>query len=252
MKRILSLILFFSVIFSAQAQRFSSGINLNLPALSFVRYEQNYYNPINLNRIYFINPPEKEKDKYFKIAPFNFKWHTKVGIGLGYILKIDYKRFAVRTGVQMSFTHAKLKFSEFEYNAEPARYKTEFGMSSVHLTFPLLVSIDIQRKNNARFILIGAETGYFTLMSESIDEIRYDRDFLSYMYGIYYNEHAWVNLNLGIGKKWKAFEWYTVYKHRIDQGQKDLTIKSSTLEVNGNFYFGYSTVRKNHYLYREN
>ncbi len=232
------------------SQRLSSAINIHSPVMSFIRYENNYYSPDNLTRIYFVTAPE-EKEKKFAFSPINTKYHFRTGIGIGYLLKLDYKWFAVRIGAQTTYQYSTLKFQEFDYDTDIARYKQVFTMHSLNTTFPVLFSADLKRKNNSYFAIWGAEAGYYTVVTERIDDINYDKDHLYYMYGVFYNDKIWTNLNFGLGKKWKAIEWYFVYKHRIDSGKKDLTIKNSLVEFNFNVYLGYSKVKKNHYLFRE-
>lgn len=250
MKKLLITFLVCLLNLAASSQRLSSALNMHTPVIGIIRYGQNYYNPENLNRIYFVSAPG-EKIKKGSVSLINPKWHSRLGFGLGYTLKLDYKRFALRTGVQLTYEFIAIKLNQFGNDGEADKHKEIFSINTFSTSVPLLASLDLKRKNNSPFVIFGADYGYYTLATERIDDINFDRDYLSYMFGIFYNEKAWVNLNIGYGKKWKLLEIYAVYKHRIDEGKKSLTIKSAHIDFNLNFYFGYNSIKRKHYLYRE-
>lgn len=251
----LSLLLVVSFTFS---QRISSAVNFNAPFGGMIHFKQNYYSPQNYFRIYFVNEPNEENERYNRFSIFGFgKWYKSIGFGAGYTAKIDYKRFAIRLGYQFTFMNTNIKLNQFndggDYGAITIdEYPAEFKIQTYHHRFPLTFSVDLQKKNNSPFVFFGAEYGYIFSRMEAIDwdfSVFYDRYSIPYMYGHFYDNSGSLLAIAGYGFKRKRIEWMFSLKTRIDNGKNKLTMTHSILDFNMNFYLSYKTIKRKHILF---
>jgi hypothetical protein len=242
---------------STFSQRISSGLNVNVPFAGMVHFKQNYYSPVNNFRVYFVNVPDEEKEKFNRFSVLGLgKWYKTIGIGAGYTAKIDYKRFALRIGYQFTFVNSVIKLNQFNDGSQGVieiyEYPAEFKMQAYHHKFPVTFSFDLKKKNNSPFLLFGAEYGYIFAKTESIDwdfNVFYDRYNIDYMYNHYYSNAPYLYAAAGIGIKKKRFEWMFSFKKRIDKAGQNLTMASQFLDFNMNYYLAYKSFKRKHYLF---
>jgi hypothetical protein len=221
-------------------------------------FKQNFYTPQNNFRVYFVNAPGVENEKYNRFSMFGFgKWYKSIGFGAGYTAKIDFKRFGLRLGYQLTFMNTNIKLNQFDdsgsYGAiEIDDYPAEFKLQSFHHKFPMTFSIDLKKKNNSPFVFFGAEYSYIFGKMETIDwdyNVFYDRYSIPFLYGHYYDNSGSVCVLVGAGLKKKRFEWMLNFKTRVDAKKNNLTISHSLLEFNMNFYLTYKTFKRQHRLF---
>jgi hypothetical protein len=223
-----------------------------------VHYKQNFYTPQNNFRVYFVNAPDADKERFNRYSIFGFgKWYKSIGFGVGYTAKMDFKRFALRFGYQLTFMNTNIKLNQFDnsgsYGAiEVDNYPAEFKLQTFHHKFPATFSIDLKKKNNSPFIFFGAEYSYIFAKMEQLDwdfNVFYDRYSLPFLYGHYYDNSSNVTAIFGMGLKKKRFEWMVNFKTRMDNNKNILTMSHSLLEFNMNFYLTYKTFKRKHRLF---
>jgi hypothetical protein len=240
---------------AAHAQRLSSAITINVPTAGRIQFEQNYYSPLNTFRVYMVNDPSSSKQIQGRTSLFGLgKWYANSGIGLGYLLKVDYKRVAIRAGYRMDFNHTKIKLNQLNEYGDPGvdKYPVEFKIESFHHKIPLFVSLDLQRKNNSPYLIMGAEYGFMFAKIESVDwdnDGFYDRYKIPFLYGHYYDNSAYLYGLTGVGIKKNRFEWMLCFKTRVDNQKSTLTINEYLLDFNMNIYIAQKSLRTKHYLY---
>lgn len=235
------------------SQRISSGLSIGAPSLfGGIHFKQNYYSPSNIYRIYFVNPPNSEKEKFNRFSIFGLsKMYKSIGISAGYNIKIDYKRFILRLGYQIAFINYSVKLNQFSYN-EIDEYPAEFKLQSYHHRFPLVFSVDLKKKNNSPFIYLGAEYGYIFARVEKLENdynVFSDRFRIPFMYNHLYNNQGYINAMMGYGFKHKKFEWLFGFKNRVDSGKKLLTMNTYSIDFTMNFYFNYKSFKRKNYIF---
>ena len=257
-KVVLIFILIFVISSTGITQRISSGININAPFGGMIHFKQNYYSPQNYFRIYFVNVPDAEKEKFNRFSLFGFgKWYKTIGFGAGYTAKIDYKRFALRLGYQFTFMNTNIKLNQFSDGGDYGaiiidEYPAEFIIQTFQHRFPLTLSIDLKKKNNSPFVFFGAEYGYIFTKMETLEydfSVFYDRFDIPFMYSHYYDNSGSVNILAGYGFKRKRWEWMFSIKTRMDKKKNNLTMSHSLIDFNMNFYLSYKTIKRKHILF---
>ncbi len=255
MKKIKSLIICMAILVNniSLSQRISSGVSVGVPSLfGMIHYKQNYYSPENMFRVYFVNPPNAEKEKFNRLSIFGLsKMYKSIGISAGYNIKVDYKRFILRFGYQFAFINYSVKLNQFSGN-EIDEYPADFKLQSYHHRFPVLFTIDLNKKNNSPFIYGGIEYGYIFARSEKLENdynVFSDRFRIPFMYNHLYNNKGYLNVMLGYGFKYKKFEWLFGIKSRIDNARKLLTMDTYSIDFNMNFYFNYKSFKRKNYIF---
>jgi hypothetical protein len=249
--------MYFGCFQSSFGQRLSSGFTFNFPMASHLKFEQNYYSPASLFSIYMVNDPSETNPKYRRTSLLGFgKRYAYSGLGIGYLLKIDYRRYAIRFGYRFSFIHSKIQLNQLNDNSTSSsnldEYPAEFYMESFYHKFPLFFTVDLKPKNNSPYIVAGVELGYMFAKIEKVDwdfSLLNDRLKTPYLYGHYYNHEPFVNAQFGIGIKRKRLEWLLCYKTRVDSNKVALTIKENTIDINMNIFISQKSLRANHYLF---
>lgn len=240
------------------SQRFSSAINFNAPFAGMAHFKQNFYSPPNNFRVYFVNAPDAEKERYNRFTLFGIgKWYKTIGFGAGYTAKIDFKRFAMRFGYQFTFMNGNIQFNQFDDDGDQGAltiddYPAEFKVQTYHHRFPLTFSMDLKKKNNSPFIFFGMEYSYIFAKMEKLDwdfNVFYDRYSLPFLYGHYYDNSGMFNAIAGYGFRRNRFEWMFHLKTRVDKRKELLTINHSQVEFNMNFYLSYKTIKRKHILF---
>ena len=255
--RVILIISLLFYLFSNYGQRVSSAISFTAPVAGMLHHSQNYYNPQNYYRVYMVNAPNAEKERFNKFNLFGFgKMYRNIGLGVGYTVKIDYKRMALRLGYRFNFKHSNVLLNQLDDSSfgddVVDRYPVYFIMESFHHQYPIVLSYDLKKQNNSPFVNVGIEPGYMFAKIESTDwnnNTFFDRYKVSHLYGIYYNNQPYIYAIAGVGLKRNKFELALNYKFRIDQAKKDLSMQEYLLDVNFNIYLSSKTIRKKHYLY---
>lgn len=257
-KVVLIFILIFVISSKGITQRISSGVNFNAPFGGMIHFKQNYYSPQNYFRIYFVNAPDAEKERFNRFSLFGLgKWYKTIGFGAGYTARIDYKRYAIRLGYQFTFMNTNIKLNQFDDDGDYGaitidEYPAEFIIQTFQHRFPLTLSIDLKKKNNSPFVFFGAEYGYIFTKMENLENdfsVFYDRFNIPYMYGHYYDHSGSINMIAGYGFKRKRWEWMFSFKTRMDKKKNNLTMNHSLIDFNMNFYLSYKTIKRKHILF---
>jgi hypothetical protein len=238
-------------------QRISSAISFTVPIAGMIHYDQNYYSPQNYYRVYMVNAPNEEKERYNRFSFLGFgKMYRNIGLGIGYTLKIDYKRIAIRLGYRFNFKHSNVilnQLTESSYSDEVLdNYPVHFIMESFHHQYPIMISYDLKKQNNSPFINVGVEPGFMFAKIETTDWNNYvffDRYKIAHLYGFYYNNSPYIYAVAGIGLKRDKFELALNYKFRLDKAKDQLSMHEYLIDVNLNIFLSNKTIRKKHYLF---
>lgn len=258
MIRSLLLILSFgSLLTVSHAQRITSAIHLNIPVGGSLSYNQNYYNPMNNYRVYMVSSPDEDQFKKNSFSLFGIgSYYRCIGIGVGYLLKLDYKRFGLRFGYRLTFRHTNVRLNQLTDSSLDDDliddYKTHFFMESFHHQVPVYFSYDLKRQNNTPFLLGGFEWGYMFGKIESIDwdsHVFYDRYKVPFLYGIYYNHQPYSYAVAGAGWRMGRIETSLVAKFRVDKNKNDLTIKETPIDVNVLILLASKKLQKSRFIY---
>lgn len=250
MRSVLIILLLFSIL-SGSSQRISSGINLQTPFSSTIHFKQEYYNLTNTNLIYTVNSLEESNKKYKFYSPMGLgSKHYKVfGIGAGYMIKTDFKRWTIRSGIQINYLSTGIKL-HMGFNRS-TNGTVLFTLHTVQYQIPILFSYSLKKAVNSPFILAGAEYGSLFFAKNKIHDLEFDRFYVPFLYGHYYSEKSFINLLFGYGIKKKLREWYFSYQYRMDKEKKELSMNHSTISFNYNIFLNYKSYHKQHFLYTD-
>ncbi len=250
-------LMYFGYFQSTFGQRLSSALTFNFPMVSHLRFEQNYYSPAPIFRVYMVNAPDDTKPKFGRTAILGLgKRYAYSGLGIGYLLKLDYRRYALRFGYRFSFVHSKIELNKLSDNSYDETnlddYPAEFYLEAFHHKFPIFFTVDLKPKNNSPYVIAGVELGYMFAKIEKLDwEIGVYDPLLKipFLYGEYYNHEPYMFGQVGFGLKRKRFEWLFCYKTRIDQQKNALTMNEHIVDINMNIFITQKSLRAKHYLF---
>ena len=250
MRSALILFLLFNILTSS-SQRISSGINIQTPFSSTIQFEQEYYNLTNTNLIYTVNSLEElnKKFKFYSPMGFGSKHYKVFGIGAGYMIKTDFKKWTIRSGIQINYLSTGIKL-HIGYNRTDNETQL-FTLHTIQYQIPLILSYSLKKAVNSPFILAGAEYGSLFFAKNKIDDVEFDRFYVPFLYGHYYTEKSFINLLFGYGIKKKLREWYFSYQYRVDNEKNKLTMNHTTISFNYNIFLNYKSYHKQHFLYTD-
>ncbi|MBX7093776.1 MAG: hypothetical protein K1X56_03565 [Flavobacteriales bacterium] len=255
MKHIFVLFLFLVLETGINAQRISSGFTATTPLAGSIHFNQNYYNPVNTVRIYFVHEPGADQSRmtFFSPMGLGMKWYKTFGLGVGYQMKAEFNRYILRLGYQFIYNSATVRLNHFGYSGEVDNYKALFNMQNLQHRIPLTFSINLKNHASSPMIVVGAEYGQIVYMKERIDwdPGHYDRYYIPFMYGKYYDNNPWITANIGYGKKHKNIEWYLLWKTRVDKHKSDLSMQNQQMEFTFAWYLSYKSLRRKHFIYYE-
>lgn len=241
-----------------KGQQFSQGIQLNLPIASMMHFEQNYYLPQNYYGVYFVNDPGKnERYNWFNFAQAFGRRHKNLGGGIGYNMKLSRGRFSLRLGYRLKYNASIIKLNQYAGGFEEEivdEYKAAFKTELFQHQYPVNITFNLKRQNDAPYIVLGAEPGYIFGKIEKSEweyNIFTDRIKVPYLYGHLYNEKPYVYGVTGYGFRKKRFEFDFVFKYRIDKNGQSLTMNEYIVDFNMTYYFKGITVQKKKFIYTD-
>ena len=206
---------------SVKAQRFSQGIQINLPVASMMHFDQNYILPQNYNYIYMVNSPlaDWQRENWFNVLQGFGRRHKNLGGGIGYMIKLSLGRYGLRFGYRLKYNCSVVKLNHFSDNIIDDElvdnYKAVFYTQLFQHQYPLAITFNLRRENDAPFLLLGVEPGYIfgKIEKESWSNgIFTDRIKVPFLAGHLYNEKPYLSMNMGYGFRKKQFEFDFVFK----------------------------------------
>lgn len=243
-----------------KSQQFSQGIQINMPIASMMHFDQNYYLPNNYYYVLMVNSPDAslQRQNWFNVLQAFGRRSKNLGGGVGYMMKFSFSRFSLKFGYRFKYNNSIIKLQHYAgsslgddvVNDRMAVFYTQLFQHQ----YPIMLTMNLKRENDAPYILVGAEPGYIFGKIESEDwseSVFTELLDVPFLYGHLYNNKPYLSLNAGYGFRRKQFEFDFVLKYRIDQGSKQLSMHEYLLDFNLTYFFKGISINKKPFIYSD-
>jgi hypothetical protein len=199
-----------------------------------------------------------ERYNWFNVAQGFGRRHKNLGGSLGYMMKFSLGRTSLRLGYRLKYNCTVIKLNHYTDLSSledlTSKYLATIYTQLFQHQYPVALTFNLRRENDAPYLLMGVEPGYVFGKIETEDwtnGIFTDRIKVPFLQNHLYNEHPYVFLNMGYGFRKEGFEFDFIFKYRVDQYRQSLTMTEYILDFNLTYFFKGNTISKKPFIFSD-